>query len=250
MQSVSQSSQRRAASVVAHSRGRRGVARRYASLPVVALLGASPLSARAAPPDPAPPAAGTAEPAKSAPAIPPLAAPQRVDYGGLLAVSYLVAPPLALALGVKLSEAGASDTVVGVVAGSMALLPTAVHLAHGNTKSGALALPALAGLTGATLLIGGFVGYQLTASSCDDGESDCSFAGLPGAIYGSLAGGLTGYIGYAVYDVLENSSVVTGTSDAGLASVRISVAPLRAARSEARAGSEWSGFHVMASSRF
>lgn len=138
---------------------------------------------------------------------PPPPAPPAEGYSTALTLAYILAPLLALPVGGGLFELTENDAVAVVGAGLAAVaLPVTVHLANGEPGRGAvsaLLLPAVT-LGGAT--VGGFVGLTLGQMGCDD--SDCELAGtMIGGISGALIGGLGGYVGYAIFDVSERSSL-------------------------------------------
>ena len=74
--------------------------------------------------------------------------------------------------------------------------------------------------------VGALAGGLIGTSGCDD-DSDCELAyGMSGAITGALIGGVAGYVGYAIYDVSENSSVAPAEPQSG--AVRVWALPVMA----------------------
>jgi hypothetical protein len=108
-------------------------------------------------------------------------------------------------------------------------------MANGKLAHGPLSFLGLAASTGVGTVVGGFVGYNLDSAGCDpDEDSDsCDFAGLGGLIIGGLLGGVTGYTGFAIYDVLENGAVEHDAAPpTDSASLDLWLSPLPAARAE------------------
>lgn len=216
--------------VVSHSRPP------AAALGLLLALGSWSLEARAAPAavgmnrvQPDPPAAAPAPPPE------PVTPPREESYRGLLTASYVLAPLAALGVGHMLSEAEADDTLAVLGAGSMFFAPAAVHMANGNVGHGPLAFLGLAASTGVGTLLGGVVGYNLALTDCDpDEDSDgCTFAGLGGLILGAVLGGVTGYTGFAIYDVSANGAVtIEEEPPAGHASLQLWLSPLPAVKRE------------------
>jgi hypothetical protein len=212
------------------------------SRPVAALalllgLGAWPLEARGAAPDAA--VAPVSQHAVSQHAVP--AEPREESYRDLLTLSYVLAPFLALGVGHTLAELEAEDGVAVLAATTMFFTPAAVHMAHGNVGHGPLAFLGMAGSTAAGMFLGGFVGYNIDSQlSCDPAEDSdgCDFAGINGLIFGALIGGVTGYTGFAIYDVLDNGAVAVDAVaiDRGpstdRASLHLWLSPLPAAKVE------------------
>jgi hypothetical protein len=198
-----------------------------AALALLLGLGACPIEARAAEPD-----------ARGAPVsqheLPE--EPREQSYRDVLTLSYVLAPFLALGVGHTLAELEADDGLAAIGAGTMFLAPAAVHMAHGNVGHGPLSFLGLAGSTAAGLLLGGVVGYNLDSQlSCDPAEDSdgCDFAGINGLIFGALIGGVTGYTGFAIYDVLDNGAVtVDAAPPADRASLHLWLSPLPAAKVE------------------
>jgi hypothetical protein len=222
MPSVPQRPHPSAHAVVARSRP-------AAALALLLGLGAWPLEALAAPPDP--------EVAPASQHVFP-AAPREESYRTLLTTSYVLAPFFALGIGHALAELEADDTAAALGAATMSLAPAVVHMAHGNVEHAPLAFVGLAGSTAVGTLLGGLVGYNLDSQlSCDPAEDSdgCDFAGLNGLIYGALLGGVTGYTGFAIYDVLENGAVaVEEAPPADHVSLQMWLSPLPAAKHERR----------------
>jgi hypothetical protein len=187
--------------------------------------------------------ASTPAPRNAPTAIAPLVAPERVEYGGLLGATYALAPLLALGAGGGLFELTHDDTLAVIGACSMAFLPATVHAAHGNAAHGALSFLALAGITGSSLLVGGFIGGIITTSTCEDESSDsCDFAALPGIVVGGLIGGVTGYASYAIYDSFTNASLIVPRAQRGQAALGLWVRPLPVLRHpNGEASTAWGG---------
>lgn len=187
----------------------------------------------------------------SPPAIRPASKPERTSYGTLLAASYVAAPPLAIAAGAGLFELTGDDTLSVLGGGLMFLLPASVHIAHGNGRGVASAFEMIA-VTAAGVLVGGATGFIIDRETCSnpDGE-ECDLAGLNGIIYGGLLGGLLGYVGYAIYDVSENASVVTEKGASGGSSWHVWVTPLASRRREmSGTNGAWNGVELRAALQF
>jgi hypothetical protein len=210
-----------------------------AALGLLLGLGAWPLEALAAPPDAA--TAPVSLPESSA-------APREESYRGLLTTSYVLAPFLALGVGHTLAELEVDDNVAALGAGAMSLTPAVVHMAHGNVGHGPLAFLGLVGSTAAGTLLGGVVGYNLDSLGCDPAEDSdgCDFAGINGLILGALLGGVAGYTGFAIYDVLENGAVsVDEAPPADHASLQLWLTPLPAPKREnGEAASPFGGLQI------
>lgn len=193
-----------------------------------------------------PPGVARARASRQEPSAPPASAPPGEEsYRGLLAASYLLAPFAALGVGHLLSEAEADDGLAVLGAGAMFLAPAAVHMSNGKVAHGPLAFLGLAASTGVGTLLGGFVGYNLAAQGCDPAEDSdgCSFAGLDGLIIGALVGGVSGYTGFAIYDVSENGAVDAPPPDH--ASLELWLSPLPAAkRDHAEATTPFGGLQI------
>lgn len=177
-------------------------------------------------------AADSAEPPASPHEVP---APREESYRGLLTTSYVLAPFLALGVGHMLSEGEAEDEIAALAAGTMFFVPAAVHMAHGNVAHGPLSFLGLAGSTSVSLLLGGFVGYNLGALGCDPAEDSdgCEFSGLNGLVAGALLGGITGYTAFAIYDVSANGAVALDAAPpVDHASLGLWLSPLPAAKNE------------------
>jgi hypothetical protein len=162
-------------------------------------------------------------------------ASREASYRGLLTTSYVLAPFLALGVGHLLSEGEAEDEIAALGAGTMFLVPAGVHMAHGNVAHGPLSFLGLAGSTGVSLLLGGFVGYNLGALGCDPAEDSegCDFAGINGLVAGALLGGVTGYTAFAIYDVSANGAVALDEAPpADHASLGLWLSPMPAAKNE------------------
>jgi hypothetical protein len=157
------------------------------------------------------------------------------SYRGLLTTSYVLAPFLAIGVGHMLAEAEAEDAVAAIGAGTMFLVPAGVHMAHGNVANGPLSFFGIVGSTGVSLLLGGFIGYNLGALGCDPAEDSegCDFAGLNGLVAGALLGGVSGYTAFAIYDVMANGAVALDEAPpADHASLGLWLRPLPAAKNE------------------
>lgn len=137
------------------------------------------------------------------PPPPPLA-----SYARPLTTAYVLAPLLAIPTGAALFELTRNDTVAVVGAGlAVVSVPVVTHVAHGQAGRGGVTALLLPVFTLGALVVGGLSGALLGSASCDD-SSDCELArGIGGAIFGALAGGLAGYVCYAIYDVSEHSSI-------------------------------------------
>lgn len=211
-----------------------------AALGLLLGLGAWPLEALAVPPDAV--AAPMSQRESSV-------APREESYRGLLTTSYVLAPFLALGVGHALAELELDDTVAAVGAGAMSLAPAVVHMSHGNVGHAPLAFLGLAGTTAVGTLLGGVVGYNLDSQlSCDPAEDSdgCDFAGINGLIFGALLGGVAGYTGFAIYDVLENGAVsVDEAPPADHASLQLWLTPLPAPKREnGEAASPFGGLQI------
>jgi hypothetical protein len=163
------------------------------------------------------------------------AVPREESYRGLLTMSYVLAPFVALGVGHTLAEIEADDAVAAVGAGTMCLAPAVVHMAHGNVGHGPLAFLGLAASTAVGTVVGGIVGSSVGSLGCDPAEDSdgCDFAGINGLVIGALLGGVTGYTGFAIYDVLENGAVaVDDAPPPDRASLQLWLSPLPAARRE------------------
>jgi hypothetical protein len=211
-----------------------------AALALVLGLGAWPLEARAAAPDAA--VAPVSQHAVSQHAVSQHewpAEPREESYRDLLTLSYVLAPFLALGVGHTLAELEAEDSVAVLAGTTMFLTPAAVHMAHGNVGHGPLAFLGMGGSTVAGMFLGGVVGYNIGSIGCDsDEDSSCDFAGLDGLVFGALIGGVTGYTGFAIYDVLDNGAVAIDAvathkgPPADRASLHLWLSPLPAAKVE------------------
>lgn len=193
-----------------------------AALALLLGLGAWPLEALAAPPAPAP--------QHESPA-----APREESYRLLLTTSYVLAPFFALGVGHTLAELEADDPLAVFGAATMSLAPAIVHMAHGNVEHAPLAFLGLVGSTGVGTVLGGVVGYSIDSFGCDPAQDSdgCDFAGITGIIVGALVGGVTGYTGFAIYDVLEHGAVaVDDAPPVDQASLQLWLSPLPAAKRE------------------
>jgi hypothetical protein len=176
---------------------------------------------------------GEAEPdlAEAAPPVPPPAP----SYASALTVAYTLAPLLAIPTGAALFELTGNDTVAVVGAGlAVVSVPVMTHVLYGEPGRGGVTAVLLPVFTLGGLAVGGVSGILIGTASCRD-DSDCELAGgIGGAILGGLVGGVVGYIGYAVYDVSEHSSLKpTETSGSNL---QVWAFPVSGARRDDRAG--------------
>jgi hypothetical protein len=169
--------------------------------------------------------------------------PEEESYRGLLAATYALAPFVSLAIGGVLSEHGAPDESAVLAASTMFLAPAIVHMSHGRVEHGPLSFLGLAGSTALGVVLGGAAGYAIDSADCDpDQDSDsCDFAGIAGAVVGSLLGGVSGYTAFAVYDVSSNGAVSRApdrSDQAGSdqAAVQLWLTPLRASKRERSEG--------------
>jgi len=197
-----------------------------AALALLIGLGAWPLDARAAGPDAAVAPVSQHE-------IP--AEPREESYRGLLTLSYVLAPFFALGVGHTLAELEADDGVAAIGASTVFLAPAAVHMGHGNVGHGPLAFLGLAASTAVGTVVGGVVGANVGSLDCDPAEDSdsCAFAGLSGLVIGAMVGGVSGYAGFAIYDVLDNGAVaVDEAPPADHASLHFWLTPLPAAKRE------------------
>jgi hypothetical protein len=161
--------------------------------------------------------------------------PER-SYASALTWAYVLAPLLALPTGAGLFELTGNDTVAVVGAGlAVVSIPVTVHAVHdegGRSVATGLLLPTV---TAGGVLLGGAVGYGLGGSGCDD--SDCELAGeIGGMILGALIGGVAGYVGFAIYDVGENSSRAAPRNALGSSRLQLWAAPLVSTRERAVPG--------------
>jgi hypothetical protein len=165
----------------------------------------------------------------------PSAPPPSPSYAGALTLAYTLAPLLAIPTGAALFELTGNDTVAVIGAGlAVVSVPVLTHAAHGQPGRGGVTALLLPVFTLGTLAAGGVVGSLLGSASCDD-DSDCELAGtISGAIFGSLVGGVVGYIGYAIYDVSEHSSL--RPSEASSSDVQLWALPVPGGRRDAQAG--------------
>ena len=235
----------------------RGSRKLRAALALSFAFGSWSLQASAAPIAPASAAASASasfeasEPEPSA--AEPSVAQREESYRGVLTASYVLAPFLALAVGHTLSESEVDDGVAVLGAGTMFLSPAVVHMAYGNVEHGPLSFLGLAGSTAVGTLVGGFVGYQLDSFGCEPAEDSdgCDFAGIGGLIVGSLIGGVTGYTGFAIYDVTANGAVeLASEPPPDRASLQLWLSPLPAAKAErAAATSPFGGLQIGATLR-
>jgi hypothetical protein len=201
--------------------------RRAAALALLLGLGAWPLDALAAPPDPA----------RGAPATQPesTAAPREESYRGLLTMSYVLAPFAALGVGHTLAELEVDDEFAAIGGGTMFLAPAVVHMTHGNVGHGPLAFLGLVASTAVGTVVGGAVGSNVGSLGCNPAEDSdsCEFAGINGLVIGALLGGVAGYTGFAIYDVLDNGAVaVDDAPPPDHASLQLWLSPLPAATRE------------------
>jgi hypothetical protein len=181
-----------------------------AALAAFTLAGLAPRGAAAAPREAPSKSEASAGPSTEASAEattevdPP---PQPPTYSGALTVAYTLAPLLAIPVGAGLFELTGNDAVAVVGAGlAVVSVPVTTHLLNGEASRGVTSGLLLPLVTLGGTVVGGFLGAILGSAGCDD--SDCELAGgIGGAIVGGLVGGTVSYVGYAIYDVSEHSSL-------------------------------------------
>jgi hypothetical protein len=153
-------------------------------------------------------------------AQPPPSAPEpSTSYALPLGLAYAGAPLLAYAFARGAGGAGA------VLAGLTFTLPAVVHIYHGETLRGLVALPALAATTFAGAALGLMIGGAL--SSCDEkADSECVETGIAANLSGAAIGAALGYVTYAIIDVASNSTVPRSANGPDVASMQLWVQPL------------------------
>jgi hypothetical protein len=200
------------------------------------------------PPATVPPATGhSAAEVPSAAAHPTEApaAPVLHSYTGLLTASYLLAPLLAIAVGGGISKLTKRDEISVTGACLMSLLPGSVHVAHGKAGQGLASFAQMAGFTLAGVVGGALIGGLIASSTCPaERGDDCDFAAVPGIVGGALIGGVSGYAGFAIYDVSANASYVEEAPEADAASLQLWVQPMPARAEHASAVGPWSGLQL------
>jgi tetratricopeptide (TPR) repeat protein len=107
---------------------------------------------------------------------------RRKTYGGVLGLTYFLAPFVAGGL------SAATDSAAGMV---FLLSPPVVHLSYGNPGGAGVSL---LGMVGSSAL-GCFVGFGIEMASTDSGTGS-GFRGLAGAALGTLVG----YTAWAIFD--------------------------------------------------
>jgi hypothetical protein len=133
-------------------------------------------------------------PEDRSPATPPAEKKKpRESYGGVLGLSYLLAPLVAI------GTVAAAESPAGLV---FLLTPPAVHLAYGNTEGAGVALLGMLASTGLGGFIGAGVGFGVVGAATEGSSSrDHYFAPeLVGAILGAILGASVGYTAWAIVD--------------------------------------------------
>jgi hypothetical protein len=161
------------------------------------------------------------------PASPPVS--ESAGYSLPLGLAYAGAPFLALALGGAMSRLTTDDNVSVLVGSLPFALPAIVHFAHGETKRGIFALPALAGATLLGVALGGFSGALLHPLTCgrNAGTETCEDTLPTSVIAGAVVGGVLGYATYATIDLTLNATPSAPTRKHDVASVQLWMQPLQ-----------------------
>jgi len=136
----------------------------------------------------------------------------RLPLGG----GYGLAPALAGLAGAGLFELTNTDDDdyytrrnFAIAAGSlMFMLPAAVHLYYSGPERALISFGSMLGVT----LVGGAafggLGYLIANSTCQETEAEgCSVEVEAISLIGAATGATLGYVGYAIYDVLENADL-------------------------------------------
>ena len=115
-----------------------------------------------------------------------------------------------MGVGHAISRSGAHDTVVALTAGAIFFTPSVIHIAHGKTGHGVVSFLAMAGLTGAGVVVGALIGGGIGQAGCDPEQDSegCDFAAFPGIAIGGFVGGVLTYTAYSIYDVVTEGEVV------------------------------------------
>jgi hypothetical protein len=172
-------------------------------------------------------------------------APVRHSYAGLLTASYLFAPLLAVAVGGGISRLTKRDEISVTGACLMSLVPGSVHVGHGKAGQGLASFAQMAGFTLAGVVGGALIGGLIARSTCpSERGDDCDFAAVPGIVGGALIGGVSGYAGFAIYDVTANASYLEEVPEADAASLQLWVQPMPARTEHASAVGPWSGLQL------
>ncbi|MEY4548861.1 MAG: hypothetical protein RL685_5056 [Pseudomonadota bacterium] len=124
-------------------------------------------------------------------------------YAALLGAAYVFAPVLALVSWRGLAPLLPGSAAVAVAGALLLLLPPLIHVAHGATARGGLALASLVGYVGFGSVSGAVIGRTLADVSCDAQTHDeCGLSLLGGLLLGAAVGGLLGYCAHGVRQVL------------------------------------------------
>ncbi|HWO10883.1 MAG TPA: hypothetical protein VNN80_15420 [Polyangiaceae bacterium] len=149
--------------------------------------------------------AGTSSSGRGEPKPPP--APP-TDYATGLTAAYVIAPLLAIPAGAAAYELTHDDTITAIAMGlAVVSVPVTTHAVNGTSGRAALTGVLLPVVTLGSMVALGYLGMLLGRSGCD-GDTECEGLGSGyGWLGGAVVGGLGGYIGYAIYDVSQNSSL-------------------------------------------
>jgi hypothetical protein len=156
--------------------------------------------------------------AEPTPRVPPAEASPPESYALPLALGYAVAPVLAGAVGGGLFELTNTDhddihvrRNLAVATGSlMFLLPASVHLIHADAGRALRSFGSMLGVTVVGAAVFGGLGYLFGKSGCDDNDPSyeaegCGIAPEAFTLIGAATGATLGYVGYAIYDVINNA---------------------------------------------